>query len=183
MTRIIAGTARSRQLKVPAKGTRPTSDRVREAMFNMLDHQVGNWSELRVLDLFAGSGAFALEAVSRGAAFAVAVEHHRPAAEIIRENSKTLGLPIQVSTEDAFHYAKQPQSTAFDLIFIDPPYDVETAKLEQLISDLQAGGAIATGTTVIVERSTRGEPLPTPPGALEATERKYGETRLFAFGW
>lgn len=176
MTRIIAGTAGGRALKVPpGSGTRPTSDRVREALFSSLEAR----DALRgasVLDLYAGSGALGLEAASRGAARVVLVESDRRAAAVISANARSLGLRAEVATRSVRSYLSGPVQ-AFDLVLLDPPYPLSE---EDLAGDLAALGRWLSGhALVIVERSSR-SPEPTWPDGLERTSRKaYGETTLW----
>jgi 16S rRNA (guanine966-N2)-methyltransferase len=118
--RIIAGAWRGRPIEAPpGQGTRPTADRVRETLFSMLASRLGSFEGLRVADLFAGSGALGLEALSRGAAHATFVENDPAAAAIIRRNAGKLGAEVQVLAGSAFAL---PGSDPFDLIFADPPY-------------------------------------------------------------
>jgi len=118
--RIIAGKWRGRPLEAPpGQGTRPTADRVRETLFSMLASRLGTFEDLRVADLFAGSGALGLEALSRGAASATFIENDSKAATIIRRNADRLEAPIQLLTGSALAL---PRSEPFDLIFADPPY-------------------------------------------------------------
>src|SRR5437870_13695463 len=118
--RIIAGAWRGRVIEAPpGQATRPTADRVRETLFSMLVSRLGTFEDLRVADLFAGSGALGFEALSRGAAHATFVENDRGAAEAIRRNAQKLGASIQLLTRSALAL---PQSEPFDLVFADPPY-------------------------------------------------------------
>lgn len=118
--RIIAGIWRGRSLEAPpGLVTRPTADRVRETLFSMLASRLGSFEDLRVADLFAGSGALGLEALSRGAASATFVESDRNAAQFIRRNAQKLGASVQILTRSALVL---PKSNPFDLIFADPPY-------------------------------------------------------------
>ncbi|WP_448061424.1 16S rRNA (guanine(966)-N(2))-methyltransferase RsmD [Cellulomonas hominis] len=177
MTRIVAGTLGGRTLQVPAKGTRPTSERVREALFSRLEH-LGVVDDARVLDLFAGSGALGLEAVSRGAAQAVLVDAARAAADVCRKNVRTLGVAdrVTVVTERAERYVTRPVATPWDLVLVDPPYDVADDDLTGILAAL--GPEVAPDGVVVVERSSR-TPAPTWPGALTALDtRPYGETHL-----
>ena len=177
MTRIIGGAAGGRRLQTPAGDrTRPTSDRTREALFSALESLLGSWAGVRVLDLYAGSGAVALEALSRGAASAVAVEHDRRTAGIVRGNAATLGLALQVETRTTSAYlAGHPQP--FDLVFLDPPYDLPE---EALLRDLTAlcAGWLHDDALVVVERSSRSTLSRWPPGYQPLRERRYGETVL-----
>ncbi len=180
MTRIIAGTAGGRSLKVPpGTGTRPTSDRVREALFSALDAR----EVLRgaaVLDLYAGSGALGLEAASRGASRVVLVESDRRASALITSNAGALGLHAEVAARTVRSYLAGPAS-AFDLVLLDPPYPLAE---DELAGDLAAlaDGWLSEGAVVVVERSSR-SPEPTWPPGLERTGRKvYGETVLWFAG-
>lgn len=187
MSRIIAGRARGRRLAVPkGSGTRPTTDRTREALFSALaswfdaadapaEEQLAGYS---VLDLYAGTGAVGLEAASRGADAVVLVEADRPTAKLIGTNAATTGLggKAQVVAGKAETYAATP-SRRFDLVFIDPPYAVPTAQVETLL-DLVSEQALAPRGLVVVERSVR-DPEPTWPTAFTDTWRRdYGETCL-----
>src|SRR5881628_1352305 len=118
--RIIAGQWRGRKLIAPAgQSTRPTSDRAREALFSMLASRIGSFADLRVADLFAGSGALGLEALSRGAAHATFVDNNASAAAAIRRNAEKLKAPVQIMTLSALSL---PKSVPFDIVFADPPY-------------------------------------------------------------
>ncbi len=195
MTRIVAGSAGGRALRVPAKGTRPTSERVREALFSRLEH-VGVIDGARVLDLYAGSGALGLEAVSRGASHAVLVESARDAARLCRENAAALGLTgrVEVATArvDVFlgRRGAAPDigsadvragggtGEPFDLAFLDPPYDLADDDLAAVLAALVAGW-LAPGAVVVVERARRsGEPS-WPAGLTPDSGRAYGDTALW----
>ena len=182
MTRVIAGTAGGRTLRTPpGSGTRPTSDRVREALFSALDARDAVRGA-RVHDLYAGSGALGLEAASRGAASVVLVESDRRAADVISRNVRDLGLPgIRVLRATvAAALAPQPApSDAADLVLVDPPYDVDEPTLAAVLDRLAAGWLAPDGL-VVVERSTR-SPEPTwPPGIRPSGKpRKYGETTVW----
>ncbi|MFM1786821.1 MAG: rRNA ((966)-N(2))-methyltransferase [Actinomycetota bacterium] len=176
MTRIIAGIAKGRNLKVPPSGTRPTSDRVREAVFTSLTSRLGNFAELSVLDLYAGSGAFALEAMSRGAANAVLVEKHPATASVIKENAKITGFDVEVKTSDVKTYLNSSATMKFDVVYIDPPYDHSNEEVEQVLKLLIENGYLAQEGIVVVERSARGEQFTWPEGYEQVQERSYGET-------
>jgi 16S rRNA (guanine966-N2)-methyltransferase len=178
VTRIIAGVARGRRLKVPSEGTRPTTDRVREAMFGRLDHLLGGFAGARVLDLYAGSGALGLEAASRGATDVVLVERDRRAAGVARANARTVGAPgVQVlQATVASHLAGPP--VAFDLVLADPPYDVGPLEVEALLRRL-AEGWLADGGIVVVERPTRGGAFVWPHGLVAVRHSTYGETTVW----
>ena len=176
MTRIISGIAKGRTIKVPSTGTRPTSDRVREAVFTSLTSRLGSFSNLKVLDLYAGSGAFALESISRGASGATCVEKHPDSAHIIKANAKTLGFEVSVKTSDVTTFLKAAATQKFDLIFIDPPYDFPNADIEKVLGLLASGGWLAEEAVVVVERSARGDAFEWPEPFSQAQERIYGET-------
>ncbi|GGK43046.1 16S rRNA (guanine(966)-N(2))-methyltransferase RsmD [Nocardia camponoti] len=178
MTRIVAGVAGGRRLKVPPAGTRPTSDRVREALFSTIDARFG-LDGARVLDLYAGSGALGLEALSRGAESVLLVESDRTAAGVVRANIAELGLPgAQIRVAPVGTVLAQSGSGDIDLVFSDPPYDVDT---ETVISDLAAlatNNWLADDALVIVERSVRSPEIVWPAGYSALKPRKYGETRI-----
>ncbi|GAB2637602.1 16S rRNA (guanine(966)-N(2))-methyltransferase RsmD [Nocardia goodfellowii] len=178
MTRIVAGAAGGRRLRVPPAGTRPTSDRVREALFSAIDARL-DLDGVRVLDLYAGSGALGLEAISRGAAHALLVESDRKAAAIVQGNIGTLGLPgAELRLGSVASVLQRGGSGEFDLVFSDPPYDVDT---ETVIADLRLLADhhwLAHDALVVVERSIRSPEIVWPAGYTAAKSRKYGETRI-----
>ena len=180
MTRIVGGAAGGRRIVVPAgSGTRPTADRVREALFSSLESEFGSFDGLAVLDLYAGSGAIGLEALSRGASRAVLVESDRKAAEVIAANIKVVGLPgATVLTRPVEKVASGDSPARFDLVFADPPYKLETAELQDVLTDLAAKGWLADDALVVVERGKR-EPWEWPDGFAALRDRKYGEARLW----
>ncbi|MFL6166119.1 MAG: 16S rRNA (guanine(966)-N(2))-methyltransferase RsmD [Ornithinibacter sp.] len=180
MTRIIAGTARGRQLRVPeGHDTRPTSDRVREALFSRLQHQ--GWLDgTRVLDLYAGSGALGLEAVSRGAAAALLVEHDARTARLARANAEAVGLDgVRVVADRAERALARPASEPFDLVLLDPPYDLPDDALARVLTLLSDGGWLADPAAVVVERGRRSAEPSWPDGLVSAGDRSYGTTHLY----
>jgi 16S rRNA (guanine966-N2)-methyltransferase len=178
MTRIIAGVAGGRRLAVPPKGTRPTSDRVREALFAALDHDPG-LGGATVLDLCAGSGALGLEALSRGAAHALFVESDRRAAAVLRRNVADLGLPgAAVRAAAAGTVLAGPADRAYDVVLVDPPYDVPDAEVAAWLAAAAAHGWLAADATVVVERGARSGAFPWPEPLRAARERRYGDTVL-----
>ncbi|WP_423463404.1 16S rRNA (guanine(966)-N(2))-methyltransferase RsmD [Promicromonospora sp. MS192] len=185
MSRIVAGVVGGRSIAVPAKGTRPTSDRVREAVFSRLEH-LDVLDGARVLDLYAGSGALGLEAASRGAATVTLVDSARPATDVARRNVATLGLTgVRVVTDTAERFAAalagpgQAPGPGLDLVFLDPPYDLGEDALAVVLAHLAVPGVLADGAVVVVERSTR-TPEPAWPDGLERFARKdYGETVVY----
>lgn len=160
---------------MPAKGTRPTSERAREALFNSL-RALLDVEGARVLDLFAGSGAVGLEALSRGAAEVVLVESDARAAATLRANVDALGLPgVQVRrrTVGAF-LGDEAERAAYDLIFLDPPYELADARLGELLAMLADDGWLAPHAVIVVERSAHGAAPPWPPGVFSLMQRRYG---------
>ena len=185
MSRIIAGRAKGRRLSTP-KGarTRPTTDRTREALFSALSSWFNSADSdasahlagVSVLDLFAGSGAVGLEAASRGAAPVVLVEQDRPTARLIQDNARATGLTVEVVVAKAEAVAGSPGRT-FDLVFLDPPYEMATESIETLLENL-AVSALAGRGLVVVERSSRDRDPGWPPGYTDTWLRRYGETTL-----
>ncbi|SDM95560.1 16S rRNA (guanine(966)-N(2))-methyltransferase RsmD [Allokutzneria albata] len=178
MTRIVAGTAGGRRLAVPPKGTRPTSDRVREALFSALEALV-DLDGARVLDLYAGSGALGFESLSRGATTATFVESDRRAGEVLRRNAADLGLPgADVRTGTADTVLSTGAVTPYDVVFADPPYDLTNEALHKTLTVLVESGWTEPGTVVVVERAVRtGDPAwPSPLVPLRT--RRYGDTAV-----
>ncbi|MET9325805.1 16S rRNA (guanine(966)-N(2))-methyltransferase RsmD [Tsukamurella sp. NPDC003166] len=181
MTRIIAGAARGRRLAVPPRGTRPTSDRVREALFSALQSRL-DLDGLAVLDLYAGSGALGFEALSRGAARAVLVDSDAKAVMVLNQNARAVGLPGVTAHRRAVRAFLELPAEPFDLALLDPPYDVPA---EAVDGDLAAltGGWLAPGAHVVVERSARTPAVTWPEGFELDMSRDYGETRVEIAVW
>ncbi|MDT0441115.1 16S rRNA (guanine(966)-N(2))-methyltransferase RsmD [Streptomyces johnsoniae] len=182
MTRVIAGTAGGRRLAVPpGGGTRPTSDRAREGLFSSWTALWGPLDGARVLDLYGGSGAVGLEALSRGAAHALLAESDGRAARTIRDNITALGLPgAELRTVRAEQLAASPPAGApYDLVFLDPPYAVGHSDLREILLTLGSNGWLTDDSVVTVERSTRGGAFPWPAGFQELRSRRYGEGTLW----
>jgi 16S rRNA (guanine966-N2)-methyltransferase len=178
MTRIIAGAAGGRRLLVPPKGTRPTSDRVREALFSALEADPG-LDGVAVLDLCAGSGALGLEALSRGAVHALFVESDRRAAAVLRRNAAALGFTdAEVRVAPAATVLAAPADRAYDLVLVDPPYEVPATEVAAWLATAAAHGWLADGAVVVVERAGRDGAFPWPPALRAARERRYGDTTL-----
>jgi 16S rRNA (guanine966-N2)-methyltransferase len=179
--RITGGTLRSRALKAPkGQATRPTTDRVREALFGILG-SAGVIEGARVLDLYAGTGALALEALSRGAATAVLVESARDALTALRANVAALGLEDRarvVAGDVAKAIHRLPDAGPFDLVFADPPWAmVDEGHPAAVLSSLARGAGIATDGRVVLEHSTRTAPFDVD-GLVRLETRKYGDTAL-----
>ena len=177
MTRIIAGRAGGRRISVPPSGTRPTSDRVREALFSALTADPG-LDGAAVLDLCAGSGALGLEALSRGAACALFVESDRRAAGVLRRNVADLGLPgATVRAASAAAVLGGPADRAYDVVLVDPPYATPDAEVAGWLAAAHAHGWLAADAVVVVERG-RGAAFPWPAPLVALRERRYGDTVL-----
>jgi 16S rRNA (guanine966-N2)-methyltransferase len=183
VTRIIGGAAGGRRLRTPPGArTRPTSDRVREALFSAVTSALGSLDGLRFLDLYAGSGAVGLEAGSRGAAAVTLVEQDRRTAALIRDNARSVGLAAEVVCAAVGRHLADSPGAAYDVVFLDPPYDLPGADVE---ADLQAlaAGWLAPDALVVVERSARDRELRWPAGFAPGRVRSYGETSLSYATW
>ncbi len=175
MSRIIAGTHRGRLLKVPAgSDTRPTADRAREGLFSSLQSLI-DLDGARVLDLYAGSGALGLEALSRGAAEATLVENDPRAVAVLEANVQALGLPATVLAIDVVRYLAGPP-VVYDLVLADPPYDVA---VDPVLATLRPW--LAPDGVLVVERRTRGAAPAVPDGFVAERDRRYGEATLWYF--
>ncbi|MBP3089162.1 16S rRNA (guanine(966)-N(2))-methyltransferase RsmD [Corynebacterium sp. sy017] len=180
MTRIISGTARGRKLKVPPSGTRPTSDRAKEGLFSSLQVRFG-FQDAVVLDLFAGSGALGLEAASRGAAHVTLVENNPSAAAIIRHNAALIKHPdIVVEEMKVSTYVKTAPQRHFDIVLADPPYELDTQSVVEMLEALQP--LLIDGAVVVVERHVDSEHTPWPrgyePTPQKLKKRTFGIARM-----
>lgn len=180
MTRIIGGAAGGRRLATPAgDATRPTSDRVREALFSAIESWSGSWEGLRFLDLYAGSGAVGLEARSRGADAVTLVERDHRTAGVIRDNIRRLGLTeVDVIAAPVASTLLRGTSTPYDVVFLDPPYPLEDAAVDADLTLLVDHGWLAPDALVVVEREAKRSTLTWPSGIQAGREKKYGATRL-----
>lgn len=185
MTRIIAGAAGSLRLDVPKSGTRPTSDRVREAIFSRLDSW-GFDEGHRVLDLYAGSGALGLEAASRGAQAVTFVERHQQAAQVIERNAQRVRERFSPETAPEFHVHRgsvqtflegADHATLYDVVMLDPPYDIADATLTANLEALQP--LLAEGAVVLVERASREREPAWPNKLTPLRAKRYGDTQLW----
>jgi 16S rRNA (guanine966-N2)-methyltransferase len=181
MTRIIGGSAGGRRLRTPTgEATRPTSDRVREALFSALESQLGSLAGLRFLDLYAGSGAVGLEAMSRGAGVVTSVESDRRTARMVQDNAGSLGFrKVEVLAVPVERALGQHPRAPYDVVFADPPYPLDNADLEQSLSLLVANGWVASGSVLVVERSARSVEPAWPEGLVRDRTKEYGETVLW----
>jgi 16S rRNA (guanine966-N2)-methyltransferase len=181
MTRIIGGSAGGRRLHTPrGVTTRPTSDRVREALFSAVESWCGSLHGLRFLDLYAGSGAVGLEAWSRGAGVVTLVEQDRRTATLIGQNARELGFPkAHVVAAPVTSTLERPPSAPYDVVFTDPPYSLDDASVAADLFSLVRLGWLVPGAMVVVERSSRSAAPGWPDGFTDIRERKYGETVLW----
>ena len=183
MTRVIAGVARGRRLAVPAgRLTRPTSDRAREGLFSTLRAIRGPLAGARVLDLYAGTGAAGLEALSRGAARVLFVEADSGAARVIRSNMAAVGLPggHLVTGRVERVLARGPDGEpGYDLVVADPPYAAADDDITAMLAALRDRSWLAPGAVVAVERASRSEPVRWPAGYAPDRSRRYGEATFW----
>lgn len=186
MTRIVAGRAGGRRIETPRGArTRPTSDRVREALFSAIEAWCGSLDGLRFLDLYAGSGAIGLEAWSRGATAVTLVESDRRTADLVVRNARLLGCDaadVRAASVPTV-LAGGAGAAAYDLVFSDPPYPLPDDAIADDLALLAGGGWLAPDALVVVERSAR-SPEPRWPAGLEPLQgrrgrKRYGETTLW----
>ena len=163
---------------MPPNGTRPTTDRVRESIFNVLAARV-DFAGAAVLDLYAGSGALGLEALSRGATSAVFVESDHRAAAVIAKNIASVGVTgAAVRRGPVAAVLAAGAERPVDLVLADPPYDIPAAEIEGVLVALSAGGWVTAGTVAVVERGISGPELAWPDGWETWPSRRYGDTRV-----
>jgi len=174
--RIISGTAKGRRLVAPdTPATRPVTDRAREAVFSM----IGAWvEEATVLDLYAGSGSFGLEALSRGATTATFVESGNRALEALRQNIKGVGLGGTLVTSKVGDFLER-STGEFDLVFIDPPWDLASSALADDLTALDR--LLGARAEVILSRRHTDTVPEAPPNWRVATDRRYGDTRIVRY--
>lgn len=166
--------------------TRPTSDRVREAVFTSLVSWLGTAGEdpattmagIGLLDLYAGSGAIGLEAASRGAERVLLVEQDRRTTDLARRNADELGLAVRTRTARVEHLAAEPPATPYDIIWLDPPYELAAEAVDAVLADLVAHGWLAESALVVLERSKRSADPVWPDIITEQWTKTYGETRI-----
>ena len=186
---VITGRFKGMPLATPRAETRPTTDRTKEALFSRLESH-GLLQDARVLDLFGGTGALGIEALSRGAHELVVVESSAQAAQLIAQTLTALrrhagwqeGMSARVVHAKAERYAaKAKPGEPFDLVLIDPPYAFASADCERLLRDLTARGLVARFGAIVLERSTRTAPPAAPEGWVMIDRRDYGETAVYTF--
>ena len=180
MTRIIGGDFRGRSIKVPDAETRPTSSRVREAIFSSVEHAVSGLDDLRVLDLFSGSGAFGIESISRGATEAVLIEKDLRAADTLHSNVANFGIKnARVVIADVFTEVSQKSGRgSFDVVFIDPPYSFEDGQVNALIRQLAENDWLNEYALIVVERGSRSQVV-WPESVEELRKKVYGDTTIW----
>jgi 16S rRNA (guanine966-N2)-methyltransferase len=189
VARVIAGEAGGRRLAVPAgRDTRPTSDRAREGLFATVTSIMGSLAGARVLDLYAGSGAVGLEALSRGAGHVLLVESGARAARVIQQNIEAIGLVgaevITDRVERVLARGPAPAGGRYDMVFADPPYALADREVSAMLSLVAGAGPenlawLAPGALVIVERATRSGPVRWPEGIAADRARRYGEATFW----
>jgi 16S rRNA (guanine966-N2)-methyltransferase len=181
VTRIVAGLAKGRRLEVPAKGTRPTSDRAREALFSSVTSRLGTLEGCAVLDLYAGSGALGLEALSRGAKSVDLVEADRQAVAVLRRNVETVrlsGARVHAATVERWLVPGRLE-TAAGLVLIDPPYALTHAQVAAVLDQVADCGLLGEGALVVLERAFRDGPFDWPRRFTAELDRRYGEAALW----
>jgi 16S rRNA (guanine(966)-N(2))-methyltransferase RsmD len=177
LVRVIAGVAKGRRLRAPpGRGTRPLTDRAKEGLFSSLGEKVVG---ARILDLFAGSGSLGIEALSRGAAGATFVERARGATGLIRKNLDVTLLDGEVICGKVEQFLRSAQGE-FDLVFVDPPYDLSLALVEEVLSG--TAELLGDGGMMVLHRRAGEEAPPAPGGTVLVDERRYGDTRLWLYG-
>lgn len=179
MTRIIAGKHGGRRLQtLPGAATRPTTDRAKEAVFSALESRLGSFHGIRVLDLYAGSGALGIEALSRGAAEVIFCESESRAVSVIRANLRSIGATATIWTTPAERALASVKGEPFDLVLADPPYPLTEDDVVDFLTQLGRGW-LAEGATVVLERSARSVEPTWPTGLQPSGVKTYGETRIW----
>lgn len=181
--RIIAGLGKGRNLISPISSTRPTSDRAREALFSTLESEFGSINDLAFLDLYCGSGAVGVEAISRGAAVVYAVDKDEKATHVARQNFELLqsitGIGSHnVITSSVGKYLENGAVMKFDVIFLDPPYDLPNNEIEKNLKALVRNDFLKSSSVIAIERDSKSKPLAWPEGLHEVKVRKYGAASI-----
>jgi 16S rRNA (guanine966-N2)-methyltransferase len=190
LSRIIAGSRGGQRIVMPpGDRTRPTTDRVREALFSTITAWAGRAAEpveqslsgMAFCDLYAGSGAVGLEAASRGATRVLLIERDPRTAQLCRRNAEALGLAVDVVISPVEQMLKKPPARLFDIVFADPPYELDAATVSAQIEQLVVNSWVDRGSLIVVERSRRTPQLVWPDAAAKRWSRAYGET-ILCFG-
>lgn len=180
--RIIAGLAKGKLLNSPSARTRPTSDRAREGLFSSLESEFGSIEGLFVLDLFAGSGAVGVEALSRGAKLVHAVEKDALTCEVAIANFRMVKNPpgdFHLFKISALAYVASSRDVGYDIIFMDPPYEVENDFIEELLTDIHKNHLLRPGGLIAIERASKGNPFTWPQPYRAEKIRSYGQGSIF----
>jgi 16S rRNA (guanine966-N2)-methyltransferase len=182
--RIIAGRAKGRSIDAVASATRPTSDRAREALFSTLASEFGELDGLHVLDLYAGTGAIALEALSRGASVVHAVERDEPASRAIETNYEKLKTAqcagiFHLYTMSVQRFLQDKAQMRYHFVYIDPPYDFDDVDVLENLIQLVNGGFLHPQALVAIERNSRVKEISWPDGLEQLREKNYGQATIF----
>lgn len=182
--RIIAGLAKGRSIDAVATATRPTSDRAREALFSTLASEFGDFDGLNFLDLYAGTGAIALEALSRGAAIVHAVEKDDSACKAITKNHENLATAncpgiFHLYSMNVHRFLQDKAAQSYHIIYIDPPYEVEDIDVVENLIQLRDGGYLHPQALIAVERNSRVKEISWPEGYEEIRQKNYGQATIF----
>jgi len=186
--RIIAGSSKGKTLLSPPEATRPTSDRAREGLFSSLESEFGSMNDLAFLDLFTGSGAVGVEALSRGATSVYAVEQHEATANVARKNFELVNSPdgdfavINSSVERFLISPGLPKGFTFDIIFMDPPYPMPNEEIEKILRTIYENGLLANRGLIAIERESRSKPFAWPEPFIAEKIRSYGQGSIFYGG-
>lgn len=184
--RIIGGVAKGKNLFSPTERTRPTSDRAREGLFSTLESEFGSMNDLNFLDLFSGSGAVGVEALSRGAAKVVSVEQHQTTASIASKNFELVkGATghFEVIAQDVRKFLSNPSEFKFDIIFIDPPYEFSNSEVEKFLKKIIANKYLNESGIVAVERESRSKEFIWPAPLQASKVRAYGQGSIYYGGY
>lgn len=182
--RIIAGVGKGRNLTSPTGAVRPTSDRAREALFSTLESEFGSINDLHFLDLYSGSGAVSTEALSRGAAFVQAVDKDEKASSVARSNHQLLseisGIgSSSVITMSVSRFLERPPASAFDVVFLDPPYDMSENDVTENLAALLKNGFLKANSVIAMERDSKRPAPKWPIGIRPLKERRYGAATIY----
>ena len=177
--RIIAGSSKGKSLFSPTGKTRPTSDRAREGLFSSLESEFGSMSELNFLDLFAGSGAVGVEALSRGVSLVDAVESNATSAKVSEKNFALIANldgvgRFKVHEKTVFEFLNHTAAGSYEIIYIDPPYEVENSEVEKILKKILTLGLLSKFGVVAIERDAKAKVFSWPVGLSEAKVRSYG---------
>ena len=186
MLRIIAGVAKGKNLFSPSDKTRPTSDRAREGLFSSLESEFGSMNDIDFLDLYSGSGAVGVEALSRGAAHVVSVEQHANTAAIAYKNfdlvSGASGT-FEVLSQDTEKFLSNPTPFPYDIIFMDPPYEVPNSQIEKLLNFIAINKFLKPHGVIAIERESRGKEFTWPAPFTMSKVRAYGQGSIYYGGY